>query len=261
MGSNEARGEPNPSHVVSEEEKEAIRAEVQAELEARVQQLKDHTADVAVSVAEAAPAEEEEEITLTAAEEAAAMEVFALLDVDNSGFIEHNEVDVLFGGAANRERFFDWVDANGDHKISPIEWQTHVRQRKVELRQDRFTDYISRMKETIQAKITEVQSIKAAAAEDQVAVAPTKLERRRRQSRDLKAALEQAEEDGVCAAAAAPEQPASNSAPGPARAEEEGVRGSSTHVDLNNLKDSGTGELSAEEFAALRAKTKSAAEV
>ena len=34
--SNEARGEPNPSHVVSEEEKEAIRAEVQAELEARV---------------------------------------------------------------------------------------------------------------------------------------------------------------------------------------------------------------------------------
>lgn len=117
------------------------------------------------------------------------------------------------------------------------------------------------MKETIQAKITEVQSIKAAAAEDQVAVAPTKLERKRRQSRDLKAALEQAEEDGVCAAAAAPEQPANNSAPGPAQAEEEGVRGSSTHVDLNNLKDSGTGELSAEEFAALRAKTKSAAEV
>jgi len=43
--------------------------------------------------------------------------------------------------------------------------------------------------------------------------------------------------------------------------EEEGVRGSSTHVDLNNLKDSGSGDLSAEEFAALRAKTKSAAEV
>ena len=34
--SNEARDESNPSHVVSEEEKEAIRAEVQAELEARV---------------------------------------------------------------------------------------------------------------------------------------------------------------------------------------------------------------------------------
>ena len=62
-------------------------------------------------------------------------------------------------------------------------------------------------------------------------------------------------------AAAAPKQPANNSAPAPAPAEEEeGVRGSSTHVDLNNLKDSGTGELSAEEFAALRAKTKSAAE-
>merc|ERR1711865_902220 len=43
--------------------------------------------------------------------------------------------------------------------------------------------------------------------------------------------------------------------------QEEGVRGSSTHVDLNNLKDSGSGDLSAEEFAALRAKTKSAAEV
>merc|ERR1712071_73146 len=42
--------------------------------------------------------------------------------------------------------------------------------------------------------------------------------------------------------------------------QEEGVRGSSTHVDLNDLKDSGTGELSAEEFAALRAKTKTAAE-
>ena len=96
----------------------------------------------------------------------------------------------------------------------------------------------------------------AASAEDQVAVAPTKLERKRRQSRDLKAALERAEEDGVCAA----EQPANNSASAPAE-EEEGVRGSSTHVDLNNLKDSGTGELSAEEFAALRAKTKSAAEV
>ena len=64
---------------------------------------------MAVSVAEAAPAEEEEEITLTAAEEAAAMEVFALLDVNNSGFIEHNEVDVLFGGAANRWRvLFRW---------------------------------------------------------------------------------------------------------------------------------------------------------
>jgi len=58
-----------------------------------------------------------------------------------------------------------------------------------------------------------------------------------------------------------PKLPANNSAPAPAPAEEEeGVRGSSTHVDLNNLKDSGTGELSAEEFAALRAKTKSAAE-
>jgi len=44
-------------------------------------------------------------------------------------------------------------------------------------------------------------------------------------------------------------------------AEEEAARGSSTHVDLNNLKDSGTGELTAEEFAALRAKTKTAAEV
>ena len=114
------------------------------------------------------------------------------------------------------------------------------------------------MKETIQAQISDVQSTKAAAAEDQVAVAPTKLERKRRQSRDLKAALERAEEDGVCTAAA--EQPANNSAPAPAE-EEEGVRGSSTHVDLNNLKDSGNGELSAEELAALRAKTKSAAEV
>merc|ERR1711865_1307292 len=47
----------------------------------------------------------------------------------------------------------------------------------------------------------------------------------------------------------------------PAEEQEEGVRGSSTHVDLNNLKDSGTGELSAEQFAALRAQTKSAAEV
>ena len=61
---------------------------------------------------------------------------------------------------------------------------------------------------------------------------------------------------------AAPKQPANNSAAAPAPAEEEeGVRGSSTHVDLNNLKDSGTGELSAEEFAALRAKTKTAKEV
>jgi peptide alpha-N-acetyltransferase len=40
---------------------------------------------------------------------------------------------------------------------------------------------------------------------------------------------------------------------------EEGVRGSSTHVDLNNLKEC-SGGLSAEELAAMRAKTKSAAE-
>jgi len=45
-------------------------------------------------------------------------------------------------------------------------------------------------------------------------------------------------------------------------ADEDGpARGSSTHVDLNNLKDSGSGDLTPEEFAALRAKTKSAAEV
>ena len=44
-------------------------------------------------------------------------------------------------------------------------------------------------------------------------------------------------------------------------AEEDPAQGSSTHVDLTNLKDSGSGDLTAEEFAALRAKTKSAAEV
>jgi len=44
-------------------------------------------------------------------------------------------------------------------------------------------------------------------------------------------------------------------------AEDDPAQGSSTHVDLTNLKDSGSGDLSAEEFAALRAKTKSAAEV
>jgi len=43
--------------------------------------------------------------------------------------------------------------------------------------------------------------------------------------------------------------------------DEEGVRGSSTHVDLKNLKDSGSGDLTAEEFAALRAKTKTAKDV
>ena len=59
----------------------------------------------------------------------------------------------------------------------------------------------------------------------------------------------------------APGELAHNHLEGAAAEEEEGVRGSSTHVDLKNLKDSGTGELSAEEFAALRAKTKSAAEV
>merc|ERR1712166_1291664 len=66
-----------------------------------------------------------------------------------------------------------------------------------------------------------------------------------------------------CQGARAPAA-AEEAAPAPAAApaeEEEGVRGSSTHVDLSNLKDSGTGELTAEEFAALRAKTKSAAEV
>merc|ERR1712166_1379033 len=64
----------------------------------------------------------------------------------------------------------------------------------------------------------------------------------------------------LMARAAAPEEEAAPAQEGAAAEEEEGVRGSSTHVDLNNLKDSGTGELSAEEFAALRAKTKSAAE-
>jgi len=43
--------------------------------------------------------------------------------------------------------------------------------------------------------------------------------------------------------------------------DDEGVRGSSTHVDLKNLKDSGSGDLTAEEFAALRAKTKTAKDV
>merc|ERR1711865_1346212 len=66
---------------------------------------------------------------------------------------------------------------------------------------------------------------------------------------------------GARALAAAKEAaaPAEEAAAAPAAApaeEEEGVRGSSTHVDLSNLKDSGTGELTAEEFAALRAKTK-----
>ena len=42
--------------------------------------------------------------------------------------------------------------------------------------------------------------------------------------------------------------------------EEEGVRGSSTHVDLKNLKEVAH-DLSAEDLAAMRAKTKSAAEV
>jgi hypothetical protein len=64
-------------------------------------------------------------------------------------------------------------------------------------------------------------------------------------------------------ASAKQDEPAAEKAAAPAAPaeEEESVRGSSTHVDLNNLKDSGTGELSAEEFAALRAKTKSAADV
>merc|ERR1711865_576773 len=70
-----------------------------------------------------------------------------------------------------------------------------------------------------------------------------------------KAPAKQAEPAAKEEAAAAPVEAAA-----PAE-EEEAARGSSTHVDLNNLKDSGTGELSAEEFAALRAKTKSAAEV
>lgn len=42
--------------------------------------------------------------------------------------------------------------------------------------------------------------------------------------------------------------------------EEEGVRGSSTHVDLKNLKEVAH-DISAEDLAAMRAKTKSAAEV
>ena len=67
----------------------------------QVLQLKGHSADVAASAAEATSTGDEE-IILTAGEEATAMEVFALLDVDNSGFIEQNEVDVLFGGLANR---------------------------------------------------------------------------------------------------------------------------------------------------------------
>jgi len=46
----------------------------------------------------------------------------------------------------------------------------------------------------------------------------------------------------------------------PAAEEEEGVRGSSTHVDLNNLKEC-SGDLSAEELAAMRAKTKNAADL
>ena len=67
----------------------------------QVLQLKDHSADGAASAAKATPAGDED-ITLTVGEEATAMEAFALLDVDNSGFIEQNEVDVLFGGLANR---------------------------------------------------------------------------------------------------------------------------------------------------------------
>jgi len=54
--------------------------------------------------------------------------------------------------------------------------------------------------------------------------------------------------------------PVKREAPVVVEAEEEGVRGSSTHVDLKDLKDSGSGDLTAEEFAALRAKTKTAAE-
>jgi len=54
--------------------------------------------------------------------------------------------------------------------------------------------------------------------------------------------------------------PVKKEAPVVVEEEEEGVRGSSTHVDLKDLKDSGSGDLTAEEFAALRAKTKTAAE-
>jgi hypothetical protein len=61
---------------------------------------------------------------------------------------------------------------------------------------------------------------------------------------------------GKAAAAA----PAPAPAEAPAEQEEEGVRGSSTHVDLNNLKEC-SGDLSAEELAAMRAKTKKAAEL
>ena len=58
------------------------------------------------------------------------------------------------------------------------------------------------------------------------------------------------------------EVPVKKEAPAPVVAEEDdGARGSSTHVDLKNLKDSGSGDLTAEEFAALRAKTKTAKEV
>jgi len=58
-----------------------------------------------------------------------------------------------------------------------------------------------------------------------------------------------------------PEPAAAESEPAAAEDDDAPARGSSTHVDLNNLKDSGSGDLTAEEFAALRAKTKSAAEV
>merc|ERR1711865_706989 len=50
--------------------------------------------------------------------------------------------------------------------------------------------------------------------------------------------------------------PVKKEAPVVVEEEEEGVRGSSTHVDLKDLKDSGSGDLTAEEFAALRAKNK-----
>jgi phenylalanyl-tRNA synthetase alpha chain len=50
-----------------------------------------------------------------------------------------------------------------------------------------------------------------------------------------------------------------NQEPAPEEEEQEAVRGSSTHVDLNNLQEC-SGGLSAEELAAMRAKTKSAAE-
>jgi hypothetical protein len=62
------------------------------------------------------------------------------------------------------------------------------------------------------------------------------------------------------AAAKAAAVPAEEAAAAPAE-EDGGARGSSTHVDLKNLKDSGSGDLTPEEFAALRAKTKTAAEV